>query len=149
MQQTVQFVRTDLDQFSDLEIETIYRHGYEVALATIAPLLDRNDLWRRGLLKNPLPWRPSENSSRSDDQRAADKQILEKMAKLVQHSLVGTPFTEDKQGSNPDELAQMRLAGQRKIRLWDRYDPFCKGITVLAGSVALCVVGFWIWKLLL
>jgi hypothetical protein len=41
MQRMVKFVRTDLDRFSDVEIDAIYQHGYEVAATTIVPALDK------------------------------------------------------------------------------------------------------------
>jgi predicted acylesterase/phospholipase RssA len=152
MQRMVKFVRTDLDRFSDVEIDAIYQHGYEVAATTIVPALDKLSkelpkdqakflVFKRSAweLRYSVRWRPSAKRSKSED-------LLKRLQELVGRAVQGS--TDDAPKSDPDELKQMELAGRRKLRLWDARDPVCWMSAIFFSIVALCVMGVVLYDIL-
>jgi hypothetical protein len=129
MQRMVKFVRTDLDKFSNVEIDTIYQHGYEVAARTILPALEkeikREDIPKQQryslLLKqsswNPVRWIPSAQTRETND-------FMDRVRQLGVRISKGSSADIEVQGSDPDKLDEMKRAGKRKLRLWDSQDPF-------------------------
>jgi len=145
VQDLIQFVRTDLDLFSDVEIDCIFLHGYEVALATIAslPELDPKRLTTRGLVQNPLPWRPSSINSEADDRKDADRRNFQRLMAMISGGAQSTSALM----SDPELLKHLELSTRRKLRLWNSQDTLCWIVALFLLLVVLAVAGTAIWKI--
>ena len=124
MQSLVQFARTHLDEFSDVEVDAIYQHGYEVTAATILKALE-NEIKRKDLPKQQLHF------ARVQEKRLdllmcwvvlartrESKDFMDRVYRIGFRAIAGSAADDDIQKSDPEKVEEMKLAGERKLRLW-------------------------------